>query len=64
MPRSLEAALQRHAAALAKAPACTVLDLNCKPVFTLTYAKLLSRARRVAYNLIEKVSCGTGFPGS
>ena len=55
--RSLEAALQRYGgqAASFKAPAATVLDAaGGKTANTLTYAKLLSRAQKIASALTTK----------
>lgn len=55
LPMSLEAALQRYGSATMKAPAASLLDVNGKLTQPLTYGKLLSRARKIAYHLLNKV---------
>lgn len=55
LPKTLEAALQRYGSATFKAPAVTVLDINNKISAALTYGKLLSRSKKIAYNLLNKV---------
>ncbi|RWS16896.1 hypothetical protein B4U79_00187 [Dinothrombium tinctorium] len=55
LPKSLEAALQRYGSATFKAPAVTVLDTTGKISTPLTYGKLLSRSRKIAYNLLNKI---------
>ena len=55
LPKSLEAALQRYGSATFKAPAVTVLDNTGKIAPALTYGKLYSRSRKIAYNLLNKI---------
>ncbi|XP_054168198.1 disco-interacting protein 2-like [Oppia nitens] len=55
LPKTLEAALHRYGSATFKAPAATVLDTNSKISPPLTYGKLLSRSRKIAYNLLNKI---------
>ncbi|XP_071943414.1 disco-interacting protein 2 homolog C-like isoform X3 [Antedon mediterranea] len=55
LPRHLEAALQRYGNSTFKAPAVTSLDISGKPKETLTYGKLLSRAQKIAYFLLNKI---------
>lgn len=55
LPKTLEEALHRYGTAMFKAPALTVLDLNGKSNATLPYGKLLSRSRKIAYTLLNKV---------
>ncbi len=55
LPKTLEAALLRYGSATFKAPAATVLDTNSKMSPPLTYGKLLSRSRKIAYNLLNKI---------
>lgn len=55
LPKTLEEALHRYGTAMFKAPALTVLDLNGKNNATLLYGKLLSRSRKIAYTLLNKV---------
>lgn len=55
LPKTLEEALHRYGSAMFKAPALTVLDLNGKNNSTLPYGKLLSRSRKIAYTLLNKV---------
>lgn len=65
LPRSLEAALQRYGSATFKAPAVTVLDTGGKISPALTYGKLYSRSRKIAYNLLNKIGQkGSGGGGS
>ncbi|XP_076311921.1 disco-interacting protein 2-like isoform X3 [Tachypleus tridentatus] len=59
LPRNLEAAIQRYGSATFKAPVVTVLDTNGKIGSPLTYGKLLSRAQKIAYNILNK----TGLKG-
>ena len=54
LPKSLEVAIQRYGSATFKAPAITVLDTTGKISPALTYGKLLSRSRKIAYNLLNK----------
>uniref|UniRef100_T1KHY9 DMAP1-binding domain-containing protein n=1 Tax=Tetranychus urticae TaxID=32264 RepID=T1KHY9_TETUR len=55
LPKSLEEALQRYGSATFKAPAITVLDPTGKISPSITYGKLLSRSRKIAYNLLNKI---------
>lgn len=55
LPRTLEAAVQKHGSNSMKLPMATVLDPNGKMTTTLTYAKLLSRATKIAYALSTKL---------
>lgn len=55
LPKTLEEALNRYGTAMFKAPALTVLDLAGKHNTTITYGKLLSRARKIAYYLLNKI---------
>ena len=55
LPKSLEEALSRYGSATFKAPAVTVLDTSGKINPPLTYGKLYSRSRKIAYNLLNKV---------
>lgn len=55
LPVSLEAALQRYGSATFKAQAVSVLESNGKLSSALTYGKLLSRSRKIAYNLLNRV---------
>jgi hypothetical protein len=55
LPRNLEAAIEHYGSASFKATAATVLDAGGKTLVSLTYAKLLSRANKIAYNLLNKV---------
>lgn len=55
LPKSLEEALQRYGCSMQKAPAITVLDPTGKVVPIITFGKLLSRSRRIAYNLLNKI---------
>lgn len=55
LPKSLEEALQRHGSATFKAPAVTVLDTSGSIAPAMTYGKLYGRARKIAYNLLNKV---------
>lgn len=55
LPKTLEEALHRYGTAMFKAPAITVLSLNSKNNTTITYGKLLSRARKIAYSLLNKI---------
>lgn len=55
LPKSLEEALSRYGSATFKAPAVTVLDMTAKVHPPLTYGKLYSRSRKIAYNLLNKV---------
>lgn len=54
LPKTLEEALCRYGSSLCKAPAITILDVSCKNNTTLVYGKLLSRARKIAYTLLNK----------
>lgn len=54
LPRTLEAAVQKYGSSSLKLPMATVLDTNGKMTTTLTYAKLLSRATKIAYALSTK----------
>jgi len=55
LPKTLEEALHRYGTAMFKAPALTVLSPTGKNDTTITYGKLLSRARKIAYSLLNKV---------
>lgn len=55
LPRSLDSALQSFGSANHRSPAATVLDPSGRPVFSLTYGKLLSRANKVAYTVLNKL---------
>lgn len=55
LPKTLEEALHRYGTAMFKAPAITVLSLNGKNNLIINYGKLLSRARKIAYSLLNKV---------
>uniref|UniRef100_A0A5S6QD55 AMP-binding domain-containing protein n=1 Tax=Trichuris muris TaxID=70415 RepID=A0A5S6QD55_TRIMR len=55
-PRSLLAALQRFGVSNCRAPMATVLDQLGRPVLSLTYGKLLSRAVKVAHMLLTKMA--------
>lgn len=55
LPRTLEAAVQKYGSSSLKLPMATVLDPNGKMTTTLTYAKLLSRATKIAYALQSKL---------
>ncbi|CAH8476156.1 unnamed protein product [Heterobilharzia americana] len=55
LPRNLESALQRYASLSCKTPALTCLDVSGRPTQVLTYAKLLQRAIRIAYTLLNKL---------
>nr|XP_018668928.1 disco-interacting protein 2 homolog C isoform X1 [Ciona intestinalis] len=54
IPHSIEAAIHRCGTANPKAPCLTSVDMTGKTAYTLTYGKLLSRMRRVAYTLQGK----------
>ncbi|KAK0426918.1 hypothetical protein QR680_009967 [Steinernema hermaphroditum] len=61
LPRSIDSALHRYGTTLPKATVGVVLDHAGKPSTSLTYGKLLSRANKVAYMLLNKtISTGTG----
>uniref|UniRef100_H2ZBW5 DMAP1-binding domain-containing protein n=1 Tax=Ciona savignyi TaxID=51511 RepID=H2ZBW5_CIOSA len=53
-PHSIEAAIHRCGSANPKAPCLTSVDMSGKTAYTLTYGKLLSKMRRVAYTLQGK----------
>lgn len=55
LPKTLEEALHRYGTAMFKAPALTVLSPGGKNDTTITYGKLLSRARKIAYTLLNKI---------
>lgn len=55
LPKTLEEALHRYGTAMFKASALTVLDVSGKNNITITYGKLLSRARKIAYCLLNKI---------
>ncbi|XP_054750065.1 disco-interacting protein 2 homolog C-like isoform X1 [Lytechinus pictus] len=55
LPRNLEAAVQRYGTATPKVPIISSLDANGKVHFQLTYGKLLSRANKIAYFLLNKL---------
>ena len=63
LPKSLEAALQRFGTSLSKAPVATVLDTNGKLLPSLTYGKLFSRSRKIAYSLLNKIGQNKGELG-
>ena len=55
-PQSIEAAIHKFANASSKAVCISVLDQNGKPQNTaLTYVKLLSKAQKIAYHLLNKL---------
>lgn len=54
LPHSLEAAIHRCGTANPKAPCLTSVNGNGKSANTLTYGKLLSRMRKIAYTLTHK----------
>jgi hypothetical protein len=55
-PQSIEAAIHKFANASSKATCISVLDQNGKQLNTsLTYVKLLSKAQKVAYHLLNKL---------
>lgn len=54
LPKTLEEALNRYGTAMFKAPALTVLDIAGKNN-SITYGKLLRRARKIAYCLLNKI---------
>lgn len=55
LPKTLEEALTRYGTSLVKAPAITILDPAGKNNSIITYGKLLSRARKIAYCLLNKI---------
>jgi acyl-CoA synthetase (AMP-forming)/AMP-acid ligase II len=55
LPKTLEEALNRYGTAMFKAPAITVLSVTGKGETTISYGKLLSRARKIAYSLLNKI---------
>ncbi|KFD54266.1 hypothetical protein M514_04808 [Trichuris suis] len=55
-PRSLLAALQRYGVSNCRSPMATILDQLGRPVLSLTYGKLLSRAVKVAHMLLTKMA--------
>lgn len=55
LPKTLEEALHRYGTAMCKAPAVTVLSVTGKGDTIITYGKLLSRARKIAYSLLNKI---------
>ncbi|KAK4337153.1 hypothetical protein RND71_043371 [Anisodus tanguticus] len=55
LPKTLESALQRYGSATFKASAITVVDTTGKVSPALTYGKLLSRSKKIAYNLLNKI---------
>jgi hypothetical protein len=63
-PQSIEAAIHKFANASSKATAISVLDQNGKQLNTsLTYVKLLSKAQKVAYHLLNKLILNDTTPG-
>lgn len=60
LPKTLEAALQRYGTSTPKVPAATVLDTSGKLSPSLTYGKLFSRSRKIAYNLLNKIGTQRG----
>ncbi|MBN3301725.1 DI2BA protein, partial [Amia calva] len=54
-PPALQAALQRWGTTQAKSLALTALDVTGKPLYTLSYGKLWSRAVKLAYTLLNKL---------
>ncbi|XP_039274285.2 disco-interacting protein 2 homolog C-like isoform X2 [Styela clava] len=70
LPHSLEAAIHRCGTANPKAPCLTSVNGNGKSANTLTYGKLLSRMRKIAYTLTHKRGVAPGsrialvFPNS
>ncbi|XP_043215224.1 disco-interacting protein 2-like isoform X2 [Amphibalanus amphitrite] len=64
LPRNLEAAVQRYGSATFKASCASVLDATNKPSVPLTYGKLLSRAHKIAFALLNKARGETSLkPG-
>jgi len=63
LPKTLESAIQRYGTATFKTSAVTVLDTTGKHLPTLTYGKLLSRSRKISYNLLNKVGQKRGISG-
>lgn len=55
-PESIEGALIRYGTQTPKAPAATVFDLNGKCAATITYGKLYTRAMKVAYALMNRLT--------
>lgn len=55
LPKTIEEALVRYGTSMFKAPALTILDASSKNNATITYGKLLSGARKVAYHLLNKI---------
>lgn len=55
LPKTLEEALHRYGTAMFKAPALTVKSLTSKNNVSITYGKLLSRSRKIAYSLLNKI---------
>ncbi|KAG9508602.1 Disco-interacting protein 2, partial [Fragariocoptes setiger] len=55
LPKTLEEALYRYGTSTFKAPAYMVLDPSGKNHQSITYGKLLSRSRKVAYCLLNKI---------
>ncbi|XP_022703554.1 disco-interacting protein 2-like isoform X2 [Varroa jacobsoni] len=64
LPLSVEAALQRYGTSTMKAPAATVLDGQGKVGTTLLYGKLWSRARKIAYALLNRFGKATSKGGA
>ncbi|EEC00690.1 disco-interacting protein, putative, partial [Ixodes scapularis] len=63
LPQSLEAAIKRYGSGTFKFPAATVLDTSGKIGSPLAYGKLLSRSRKIAFNLLTKLGQkGEGLP--
>ncbi|CAL9689779.1 unnamed protein product [Knipowitschia caucasica] len=54
---SLTSALQKWGTTQSKAPCVTALDTAGKTVYTLTYGKLWTRSQKLAYTLMNKLSC-------
>lgn len=55
LPKTLEEALNRYGTAMFKAPAITALNSTGKGEIVISYGKLLSRARKIAYSLLNKI---------
>lgn len=55
LPKTLEEALHRYGTSTFKAPAITVLDTAGKNNVSITYGKFLSRSRKIAYCLLNKI---------
>ncbi|XP_065052203.1 disco-interacting protein 2-like isoform X2 [Rhopilema esculentum] len=54
VPHAFTEAIRKYGSSN-KAPAISVIDVNGKILYTLLYAKLLSRSQKVAFSLLNKV---------